>query len=128
VTLRVAGLLATGREARFATMDIASAQWRFDRLSRLSRIDLRLVPGVDVSAFRERLTSRLPAGIAAVRPETSLAAGASLSRSYRVNLAVLAWWRCSPAACSSFHQALTIVRRRPQLRCCAVGDAARLRR
>ncbi len=115
VTLRVAGLLATGREARFATMDIATAQWRFDRLSRLSRIDLRLVPGVDVSAFRERLTSWLPAGIAAVRPETSLAAGASLSRSYRVNLAVLALVALFTGGLLVFStQALTIVRRRPQ--------------
>ena len=115
VTLRVAGLLATGGAARHATMDIAGVQWRFDRLARLTRIDLRLVPGVDVEAFRNRLTAVLPAGVAVVRPETSIAAGVGLTRSYRVNLAVLALVALFTGGLLVFStQALSVVRRRPQ--------------
>ena len=116
VTLRVAGLLAAGRGARFAAMDIAGVQWRFDRLSRLSRIDLRLVPGVDVAVVQEQIATLLPAGVAIVRPETSLAAGAGLTRSYRVNLAVLALVALFTGGLLVFStQALSVVRRRPQL-------------
>jgi putative ABC transport system permease protein len=83
---------AVGRDAgqRFAVMDIAGAQEQFDRLGVLTRIDLRLEPGVDVDAFRDRVQSSLPAGLALERPATSIAAGASASRSYRVNMNVLA--------------------------------------
>ena len=43
-------------------MDIASAQWTFDDIGRLNRIDLRLSAGIDVEAFRRALARRLPAG------------------------------------------------------------------
>ena len=112
------GRTARARDARHATaaMDIAGVQWRFDRLSRLSRIDLRLVPGVDVAVLQQRIATLLPAGVAVVRPETSLAAGASLTRSYRVNLAVLALVALFTGGLLVFStQALSVVRRRPQL-------------
>jgi putative ABC transport system permease protein len=70
---------------------------------------------VDVAAFQKRLAATLPAGIAVLRPETSLAAGASLSRSYRVNLAVLALVALFTGGLLVFStQALSVVRRRPQ--------------
>jgi putative ABC transport system permease protein len=108
--------LAAGGEQRFAVMDIAGAQAAFDRLSRVTRIDLRLRPGVDIEAFRERLRARLPPGIAAARPETGLAASASLSRSYRINLNVLALVAVFTGGLLVFStQALAVVRRRAQL-------------
>ena len=51
VPLRVVGVLAGGGNQRFAIMDIAGAQSVFARLGKISRIDLRLKPGVDVIAF-----------------------------------------------------------------------------
>jgi putative ABC transport system permease protein len=52
ITLRVAGGLTRVRAGqRLAVMDIAAAQWRFQRLGQLSRIELKLVPGVDRAAF-----------------------------------------------------------------------------
>ncbi len=115
VRLRVAGEVAGAANARFAVMDIAGAQAAFDRLGRLSRIDIRLAPGVDAAALAQRLQSTLPPGVAAVRPETTVAAGASLSRSYRVNLNVLALVALFTGGLLVFStQAHAVVRRRTQ--------------
>ena len=116
VPLRVAGELASGTGPPFAVMDIAAVQQTFDRLGRLSRIDLRLRPGVDVEALRARLQPRLPAGVVVERPEASAAAGERLSRSYRVNLNVLALVALFTGGLLVFStQALSVVRRRSQL-------------
>src|SRR5438067_2326356 len=51
VRLRVAGTLSASSHRRFAVMDIAGAQSLFDRAGVLTRIDLRLRPGVDIAAL-----------------------------------------------------------------------------
>jgi putative ABC transport system permease protein len=113
VALRVGGIVRADAHQRFAVMDIAGAQAAFDRLGVITRIDLRLKPGVDVAAFRERLRSRLPAGLAVERPQASLAAAASVSRSYRVNLEVLALVALLTGGLLVFStQVLSVVRRR----------------
>ncbi|MEP7181427.1 MAG: ABC transporter permease [Betaproteobacteria bacterium] len=115
VSLSVAGLLAATGQQRFAVMDIAGAQQAFERIGRVSRLDLRLAPGADVDAFRARLAPLLPAGVAVARPEATLAAGTSLSRSYRVNLNVLALVALFTGGLLVFStQALAVVRRRAQ--------------
>jgi putative ABC transport system permease protein len=115
-TLRVAGLLTADAHQRFAVMDIAAAQANFDRLGRITRVDLRVKPGVNVDALRERLQSELPAGLAVQRPEASVKAGESLSRSYRVNLNILALVALFTGGLLVFStQALAVVRRRAQL-------------
>ncbi len=115
VPLRVAGELSAAANARFGVIDIAGAQVAFDRLGRISRIDLRLRPGVDIAVLVERLRQMLPPGVAALRPETSVAASASLSRSYRVNLNVLALVALFTGGLLVFStQAHSVVRRRAQ--------------
>src|SRR5438128_7345306 len=114
-TLTVAGLAPAGEQQRFAVMDIAGAQSNFERLGLITRIDLRLKPGVDLAAFRDRLQQPLPAGVAVARPAESLAASASVSRSYRVNLNVLALVALFTGGLLVFStQALAVVRRRAQ--------------
>jgi putative ABC transport system permease protein len=116
VTLRVAGVVPGGAQQRFAVMDIAGAQANFDRLGRLSRVDLRLRPGNDIDAARERIQAELPAGLAVQRPEAGVAASEGLSRSYRVNLNVLALVALFTGGLLVFStQALAVVRRRSQL-------------
>jgi putative ABC transport system permease protein len=116
VRVRVAGSLARGAQRRFAVMDIAGAQSLFERRGVLTRIDLRLAPGVDVTSFRERLRRQLPPGVEVDTPEASLSAGASVSRSYRVNLNVLALVALFTGGLLVFStQALSVVRRRAQL-------------
>ncbi len=116
VTLHVAGVVPGGAQQRFAVMDIAGAQANFDRLGRVSRVDLRLRPGIDIEAAREQIQAQLPAGLAVQRPEAGVAASEGLSRSYRVNLNVLALVALFTGGLLVFStQALAVVRRRSQL-------------
>lgn len=116
VTLRVAGVVPGGAQQRFAVMDIAGAQSNFDRLGRVSRVDLRLQPGNDIDATRERIQAELPAGLAVQRAEAGVSASEGLSRSYRVNLNVLALVALFTGGLLVFStQALAVVRRRSQL-------------
>ena len=85
--LRVAGT-APAPGAALVVMDLAGAQQHFDAIGRITRIDLRLVPGTD----REQLLARLalPAGVTAVAADEGEQRVSNLSRAYRVNLTVLA--------------------------------------
>ena len=68
IALRVAGHAGAGGAPRYAVMDIAAAQDRFDRDGRLTRIDLRLRPGADVSGAQRRLQALLPPGVHVAPP------------------------------------------------------------
>jgi putative ABC transport system permease protein len=115
--LRVAGVLSEGAYSQpLGIMDIASAQWTFERLGRLNRIDLRLNPGVDVESFRAALKRRLPAGTLAVAPQVERDRAVTVTRAYRVNLNMLALvslWTGSFLVFST--QALSVLRRRRTL-------------
>jgi putative ABC transport system permease protein len=84
---RVAGTTAAGGTA-LVVMDIAGAQQAFGQLGRLSRIDVRLQPGVERSAWLRALV--LPPGVAATAADDAEQRVSNLSRAYRVNLTVLA--------------------------------------
>jgi putative ABC transport system permease protein len=115
VRLRVAGSLPGAGQQRLATMDIAAAQTAFDRIGMLSRVDLRLRPGAAIASVRERIAQTLPAGVAVERPEASLRATERISRSYRINLNVLALVALFTGGLLVFTtQALSVVRRRVQ--------------
>ena len=117
VELRIVGLLPEGAyRQRVGVMDIASAQWRLERLGRINRIDLRLRPGVDVEAFRRELQRELPLGVQAATPDAEAERGASLSRAYRLNLDMLALIALFTGAFLVFSsQVLALLRRRTQL-------------
>ncbi|MBL8558988.1 MAG: ABC transporter permease, partial [Hyphomonadaceae bacterium] len=117
VRLKVAGLLAAGAfPQRAALMDIASAQWRLDRLGTLNRIDIRAASGVDVAALRKSIETVLPAGIHVAEPEEEVQRGANLSRAYRVNLDMLALVALFTGGFLVFStQALAVLRRRQHL-------------
>jgi len=117
VKLRVAGTVtAEGYRLPLGIMDIAGAQWRLERLGRLSRIDVRLRPGADADAFRRRVADRLPPGVVIERPRASVESETRLSRSYRVNLNVLALVALFTGGLLVFSaQALAVVRRRPYI-------------
>ena len=113
ITLKVGGLVRADAGQRFAVMDVAAAQSAFDRLGTVTRVDLRVRPGVDIDRFRDRLQAKLPAGLTLDRPEASIAAGASASRAYRVNMNVLALVALFTGGLLVFStQALSVVRRR----------------
>ena len=90
-SLRVAGSVAVGG-APLVVIDIAAAQARFDRAGRLSRLDLRLLPGLDAAAWQRELVGQqaLPAGVRWASADDAVQRVSNLSRAYRVNLGVLA--------------------------------------
>jgi putative ABC transport system permease protein len=116
-SLRVLGILSEGTYSQaLGLMDIASAQWTFDQVGRLDRIDLRLMPGHDVDAFRRALALRLPAGVLAIAPEVERERAISVTRAYRVNLnmlALVALWTGAFLVFST--QSLAVLRRRRSL-------------
>jgi putative ABC transport system permease protein len=84
---RVAGTVSAGG-GPLAVMDIGAAQDFFGRQGQLSRIGVKLQPGVDRAAFLRSLD--LPAGVMDTEPLEDAQRVNNLSRAYRVNLAVLA--------------------------------------
>lgn len=115
VGLRVAGGIVRARPGqRIAVMDIAAAQWRFERLGKLSRIDLKLAAGVSRAAFRRTLATAFPTLLVTENADQE-ARSANMSRAYRVNLNVLALVALFTGAFLVFStQALSVLRRRSQ--------------
>lgn len=121
VRLRVAGPLTHARAGqRLAVMDLGAAQWRFQQIGQLSRIDVKLKPGVDRDTLRQTLEKTLhglPAGqtLLVAEPAQQEARTANLSRAYRVNLSVLALVALFTGAFLVFStQALAVLRRRQE--------------
>ncbi|MBI5258405.1 MAG: ABC transporter permease [Burkholderiales bacterium] len=85
--LRVAGSVPTGGAA-LAVLDVSTAQARFGRAGRLSRIDVRLVAGVDREAWIAGLALGPQVRVAGADEATQRMSNLSLA--YRVNLGVLA--------------------------------------
>ncbi|MGH6629319.1 MAG: ABC transporter permease, partial [Burkholderiales bacterium] len=117
VTFRIAGLLRhAGAGQRLAVIDIGAAQQRFNRLTLINRIDLRLRPGVSAGHIVERLRVLLPAGVYVEQPASAVQTAASLTRAYRVTLNVLALVALFTGGLLVFSaQALSVVQRRAQL-------------
>ncbi|MBK1655049.1 FtsX-like permease family protein [Allochromatium vinosum] len=115
--LRVAGdIPGAAEDRRLAVMDIAAVQKHFARIGRLTRIDLRLVEGLDVQAARAVLEPRLPAGVWLEVPQAAEGQASNLSRAYRVNLTLLAAMALVTGAFLVFSaQALSVVRRHTEL-------------
>jgi putative ABC transport system permease protein len=113
VPLRVVGWVPAAEQLRLGVMDIAGAQAAFDRIGVITRVDLRLRPGSDPASFRQHLLPALPAGLAVEPPASIVQANASASRSYRVNLNILALVALFTGGLLVFStQALAVVRRR----------------
>jgi putative ABC transport system permease protein len=120
--LRVAGSLQRARAGqRIGVMDLGAAQWRFDKVSQLSRVDLKLRDGVNRDTFKSRLEQQLqrdyPGRFRVNQPndEEQNSRNEGMSRAYRVNLTVLALVALFTGAFLVFStQALSVIRRRSQ--------------
>jgi putative ABC transport system permease protein len=112
--LRVVGLLpAASYRQRLGLMDIGSAQFTLGRLGTLSRLDLRLRPGADPARAQAALTAQLPPGVLLATPDAETGRGAGLTRSYRINLNMLALVALFTGAFLVFSTlALSVLRRR----------------
>jgi putative ABC transport system permease protein len=89
--LRVAGVLPpAGLEDRAGVMDIAAAQWKFGRLGKLSRINVRLASGIPAERVRTAIAALLPPDARVTTPGEASNEALRLSRAYRSNLTALA--------------------------------------
>jgi putative ABC transport system permease protein len=103
-------------EDNAALLDIAVAQWKFDALGTLTRINLRLAPGTDTDDMRERLRSILPPNARIVTPGEATDDALRLSRAYRSNLTALALVALFTGSFLVYStQTLAILRRRREL-------------
>ena len=116
-TLRVFGILPESAYPQpLGLMDIASAQWTFNAIGRLNRIDVRLAPGTDVQAMRRDIGKALPPGVLAIAPQVERDRAVSVTRAYRVNLNMLALVALFTGAFLVFStQSLSVLRRRRSL-------------
>jgi putative ABC transport system permease protein len=116
VTFIIAGTLPGAAEGQaIGVAEIASAQWRFDLIGRLQRIDLKLAEGVDPARIRGEIAAILPSDAEIVSRESEARRTDNLSRAYRVNLDMLALVALLTGAFLIFSaQSLSVARRRPQ--------------
>ncbi|MDR4516732.1 MAG: ABC transporter permease [Nitrosomonas sp.] len=116
LSLRVAGGLTRARAGqRIAVMDIGAAQWRFQYLGLLSRIELKLDSGIHHGAFKAKLEQELGAQFFVTEVADQEVRVANMSRAYRVNLNMLALVALFTGAFLVFStQALSVIRRRNQ--------------
>ena len=117
VRLKVAGLLPPGAYAQpLGMLDIATAQWRLQRLGKLDRVDLRLAAGVDPRVMRARIAAILPPGIVVTTPGDASDDAVRLTRAYRSNLTALALVALFTGAFLVYAtQSLAVARRRREI-------------
>lgn len=73
-----------------AVIDIAAAQWRFDRLGVLDRLDVKRADNSTQASLARALEQVLPSDARLSGAENEIQKRTSLSRAYRVNLEMLA--------------------------------------
>ncbi|MFO1290543.1 MAG: FtsX-like permease family protein [Nitrosomonas sp.] len=117
VTLRVAGgLVRTNPGQRLAVMDIGAAQWHFDHVGLLSRVDLKLKQSVNLEQFKAALEKELPSQYLVAETIDQEKRINNMSRAYRINLNVLALVALFTGIFLVFAtQFLATLQRRPQL-------------
>jgi putative ABC transport system permease protein len=123
----VAGVLPGVTEGQaLAVVDVAAAQWRFGRLGKLQRLDLRLAEGADPRRTAKALSTLLPPEAQLASGETEARRSDALSRAYRVNLDMLALMALLTGGFLVYSaQSLSVARRRPQFALLRVLGAER---
>ena len=86
----VGDLPGIGPNQAIGMIDISAAQWRFDRLGKLDRVDLKLADGASLEAARTAIAPMLPASARLSDAVSESRRGDNLSRAYRINLDMLA--------------------------------------
>lgn len=113
----IAGVLPSiALEERAALLDIATAQWKFDALGRLHRINIRLAPDANAEHVKQQIDALLPANARLVTPGQSMDDALRLSRAYRANLTALALVALFTGGFLVYStQTLAVLRRRREL-------------
>jgi putative ABC transport system permease protein len=114
LSLEVVGVLpAAALGNRAALLDIATVQWRFERLGKLSRLDLRLAPGTSPAQVEREIRAIVPPDVRVIAPGAASDDALRLSRAYRSNLTALALVALFTGGFFVYStQALAVLRRR----------------
>lgn len=93
-TLQVRALLEAEGPAKlldgnFLLMDIAAAQWAFERLGQVDRIDLKLHDDVEVGEAERAIAGRLPKGLVVQRPSRRGQQVEQMLAAFHLNLTAL---------------------------------------
>jgi putative ABC transport system permease protein len=125
--LRIAGTLpGVPADQAIGMMDIGAMQWRFGRIGRIDRIDLKLADSVGAARARAAIRALLPADAVIADPESDASSSDSLSRAYRVNLDMLALVALLTGAFLVYSaQSLSVARRATQFALLRVLGAER---
>jgi putative ABC transport system permease protein len=83
--------LARALDGNVALMDIAAAQWAFDSLGRITRVDIRLHESTAVDEAERQISNRLPQELAVGRPARRGRAVEKMLAAYHFNLSALSW-------------------------------------
>jgi putative ABC transport system permease protein len=78
-------------DGNFILMDIAAAQLAFDRIGRVDHIDVLLPDGRDLYKDLDAISSRLPAGVVAQRPQRRGEQVETMLAAFHTNLTALSW-------------------------------------
>ena len=115
--VKVAGRIEAGETGvALGVMDIAAVQSLAAREGWLTRIDVRVRPGMALDAAQRNLGAILPPGVHVTTPAQNVERSTDISRAYRVNLTVLALVALFTGAFLEFSSsALSVVRRRAEL-------------
>ena len=112
----IAVLPAAANAQRVAFADIATAQWRLQRLGVVDRIDIRLAPGANAATVAANIAALLPPGVQVSDTDEQSRQAEGMTRAYRVNLNMLALVALFTGSFLVFAtQALTIVQRRGEI-------------
>lgn len=95
-TFRIRALLRNQGPARaldgnFVLMDIAAAQWAFDRLGRVDRVDVRLAEPSRLDEAERAIGARLPQGLNVQRPARRGQQVEQMLAAFQFNLAALSY-------------------------------------
>lgn len=114
IAFEIAGLLpAEVFHGAVALVDIATAQWVFGRVGRLSSVDLRFASGASAADVRRKLAALASDQIRVETPGEATDDALRLSRSYRANLTALALVALFTGGFFVYStQALAVLRRR----------------
>ena len=111
VELEIAGVVPL--KGVVALADVATVQWRLERLGELNRLDVQVARGADRAEVLRHISAHLPPGVHASFVENLEEASSYPSRAYRVNLNVLAMVALVTGGFLVFSaQALEMARRR----------------
>lgn len=133
LTLTVQGILsdtgpARGSDGNFVLLDIAAAQTLFDSLGQLTRIDIKLHPGIDATTAEDKIATRLPASLAVRDPGDRYRQAQTMVAAFHFNLSALAALALIVGLFLIYNTtSFSVVRRRREIgRLRAVGTPRRL--